>query len=234
MSKFFEFEPDSAFPIAEQTVDSAAKLLEAFRTESEFIHRQRLMLAKDDKGMSDYLNSMRLLRERLGHYKEDGRGYDIGVVFGFELLKEQFDRMGLVLGATTPDMISAYFKELVIDDNPDSLSMLTYHQLEESKVHMLGDRLTPKGFFELQQGELTDANRALIANSRITFRNNSWTKVSQMWDQETRLRDRIPVIKEITGSEYQGFAYGLADFYWPHQIEQTIGPYAEVLDSQNF
>jgi len=214
-------------------VDSAANLLEAFKTESEFIHRQRLMLAKDDKGMSDYLNSMRLLRERLGHYKEDGRGYDMGVVFGFELLKEQFDRMGLVLGVTTPDMISAYFKELVID-NPDSLSMLTYHQLEESKVHMLGDRLTPEGFFELQQGELADANRDLIAGSRITFRNNSWSKVSQMWDQETHLRDRIPVIKEITGSEYQGFAYGLADFYWPNRMQQTLEPYAQILDAANF
>ena len=175
---------------------------------------------------------MHLLRLELGHYAADDQGYDLGAIFGFELLKEQFQRRNLTLGQVDPSALRTYFNELLID-NQDAITTPTHKLLVESQSYTLKDAVTPIGFLGLQKIGITD-NKDAVLTSRITFRDKSREKIYSMWENEKPLKEGIPTLQNALGTAYLGFTYGLADFYWPHQIEQTIGPYAEVLDSQNF
>ncbi len=222
-----ESEPTTAFPIAEQSVTSTIRLLRALHPRPALLNLHRTDLARDDTVMSGFLDDMLVLREMMDLTDPDTNAYKAGVVFGFNLLKEQFQRRGLVLDRVNISALKAYFTDL-LTTGPNPASSEEYVILLDSQPHPIGS-IDPMTFIGIQTIGVAD-NPGITASSAEIFKAKLIEKVSAMWEQEKSLRDKIPELQGLLDEEYSGFAYGLADIYCPHQIDQTIGPFAQVLD----
>jgi len=67
------------------------------------------------------------------------------------------------------------------------------------------------------------------------FTMNSKCRKNEMFIQEKGLYRVSTVFQDLlgtTGAEH--FSNGLADCYWPFQMHEVIGPYAQILDEQRF
>lgn len=229
-----EFEPYSAFPIAEHSIRSSITLLSALCQPNQgFFASQRERLAHDDPFFDMYLSDMHKLRNRLHLTYELSASYDVGVVFAFNLLKEQYASRGLVLGAVDTDAVKTHFKTLLLK-SPDTITDTNYAGLLRHQPSTIKTSTTPS--LLLSMSESPDGlGRPFWDTATSTFVDKSHEAVGNMWEQEKYLKDAIPALRNCVGSDhFEAFAFGLSDFYWPHQIDQTIGPYAQVLDGLEY
>lgn len=222
------------YPISGETMEDSIWWLEVLRSDLKTnLGNEKAVVEDEDTVMAAYLNNMLTVRKGFILQDDEALAYQIGTYFGLHLIGKECERKGLA--RPNPNTTSSsYFESLFLNPEAgqperDALFLGLLSNLPTSDK----SKITPAKVARMMMPwpAHLDELRKQIGNR---FHSNSEARLELLLEREDELSASIRAIKKLLVTGIDGFAYGIADVYWPHQMDNFEKTVIDSLEDNPF